>query len=54
MGLRTFQTMALEVTDPRDHLLMAGAAIMTLPVLVLFAAAQRYFVSGVVMSGLKL
>jgi multiple sugar transport system permease protein len=54
VGLRTFQTMALEVTDPRDHLLMAGAAIMTLPVLVLFAAAQRYFVSGVVMSGLKL
>ena len=54
VGLRTFQTMALEITDPRDHLLMAGAAIMTLPVLALFAAAQRYFVSGVVMSGLKL
>ena len=34
--------------------LMAGAAIMTIPVLALFAAAQRYFVSGVVMSGLKL
>ena len=28
--------------------------IMTIPVLILFAAAQRYFVSGVVMSGLKL
>ena len=54
VGLRTFQTMALEVTDPRDHLLMAGAAIMTIPVLSLFAFAQRYFVSGVVMSGLKL
>ena len=54
VGLRTFQTMALEITDPRDHLLMAGAAIMTIPVLVLFAVAQRYFVSGVVMSGLKL
>jgi len=54
VGLHTFQTMALEVTEPRDHLLMAGAAIMTIPVLILFAAAQRYFVSGVVMSGLKL
>ncbi len=54
VGLRTFQTMALEITDPRDHLLMAGAAIMTIPVLILFAVAQRYFVSGVVMSGLKL
>ncbi|HEY3290823.1 MAG TPA: carbohydrate ABC transporter permease [Anaerolineae bacterium] len=54
VGLRTFQTMSLEITDPRDHLLMAGAAIMTIPVLILFAVAQRYFVSGVVMSGLKL
>ena len=53
VGLRTFQNMALETTDPRDHLLMAGAAIMTIPVLVLFAVAQRYFVSGVVLSGLK-
>lgn len=54
VGLRTFQTMPLEVTDPRDHLLMAGAAILTVPVLVLFVAAQRYFVSGVAMTGLKL
>ncbi len=54
VGLRTFQTMALEITEPRDHLLMAGAAIMTIPVLILFAVAQRYFVSGVVMTGLKL
>ena len=36
------------------NLLMAAAAIMTLPVLALFAAAQRYFVSGIVMTGLKL
>jgi len=54
VGLRTFQNMAALETDPRDHLLMAGAAIMTIPVLALFAMAQRYFVSGVVMSGLKL
>jgi multiple sugar transport system permease protein len=55
VGLRYFRTFATEgVVDPREHLLMAAAAIMTIPVLILFALAQKYFVSGVVMSGLKL
>ena len=54
VGLRTFQYMPLETADPRDHLLMAGAAIMTVPVIIVFVVAQRYFVSGVVLSGLKL
>lgn len=54
VGMRFFQYIPLETTDPRDHLLMAAAAMMTVPVLVLFAVAQRYFISGVVMSGLKL
>lgn len=54
VGMRYFQYIPLETTDPRDHLLMAAAAIMTIPVLVLFAAAQRYFISGVVLSGLKI
>jgi ABC-type glycerol-3-phosphate transport system permease component len=53
VGIRFFQYLPLETMDPRDHLLMASAAIMTLPVLVLFSVAQRYFISGVVMSGLK-
>jgi multiple sugar transport system permease protein len=53
VGLRFFQYLPLETSDPRDHLLMAAAAIMTLPVLALFAVAQRYFISGVVMTGLK-
>jgi ABC-type glycerol-3-phosphate transport system permease component len=53
VGLRFFQFMPMETMDPRDHLLMAAAAIMTIPVLILFAAAQRYFISGVVLSGLK-
>ncbi len=38
---------------PRDHLLMAAAVIMTLPVILLFFIGQRYFVRGVVMSGIK-
>jgi ABC-type glycerol-3-phosphate transport system permease component len=53
VGIRFFQYLPLETMDPRDHLLMAAAAIMTLPVLALFAVAQRYFISGVVLSGLK-
>jgi ABC-type glycerol-3-phosphate transport system permease component len=53
VGLHYFQFMPMEQTNPRDHLLMAGAAIMTIPVLALFAVAQRYFISGVVLSGLK-
>ncbi|MDE0197909.1 MAG: hypothetical protein OXK78_06930, partial [Caldilineaceae bacterium] len=54
VGLRFFQNIPLESRDPRDHLLMAAAAIMTVPVITLFAAAQRYFIQGVVLSGLKI
>ncbi len=54
VGLRFFQNIPLETSDPRDHLLMAAAAIMTVPVITLFAAAQRYFIQGVVLSGLKI
>ena len=53
VGLRTFQHIPLDTTDPRDHLLMAAAAIMTIPVIILFVVAQRYFISGVVLTGLK-
>lgn len=34
-------------------LLMAGATMSVIPIIVLYLAAQRYFVAGVVMSGLK-
>jgi multiple sugar transport system permease protein len=54
VGINFFRTAYLETSDPRDHLMMAGAATMTIPVLILFAAAQRYFVTGIVMTGLKL
>lgn len=55
IGVRYFKVLPQSAgEEPRDHLLMATAAIMTLPVLLIFAAAQRYFVSGVVMTGLKL
>ncbi len=35
------------------HLLMAASTAMTLPVIILFFFLQRYFIRGVVMSGLK-
>ena len=38
---------------PIEHLLLACSVIMTAPVVLLFFAAQRYFVQGVVMSGIK-
>jgi len=40
-------------TQPKDHYLMAAAVLMTLPVVLLFFLCQRYFVRGVVMSGIK-
>lgn len=49
LGLRTFQT--IHGTD--WNLLMAGSVIVLIPLLVLFFLGQRYFVQGIVMSGLK-
>jgi ABC-type glycerol-3-phosphate transport system permease component len=53
LGLRWFQTLPLESGEPRDHLLMAAALLMALPCIILFFAMQRYFVRGIVMSGIK-
>ena len=36
-----------------DHLLMAGSLIGMLPSIVIFFALQRYFIKGVVMTGIK-
>jgi multiple sugar transport system permease protein len=38
---------------PQMHLLMAAVTVSILPPLLLFMAAQRYFVRGIVMSGIK-
>jgi ABC-type glycerol-3-phosphate transport system permease component len=51
IGLRYF--VLSPDTQPKDHLLMAAATLMTLPVVLLFFLGQRYFVRGVVMSGIK-
>ena len=35
------------------ELMMAGAVVTVLPALVLFLALQRYYVSGILMGGVK-
>lgn len=35
------------------HLLMAASAAMTFPMVLLFLAAQRQFVQGIVLTGMK-
>jgi multiple sugar transport system permease protein len=49
LGLRTFDTMYGTIWN----LLMAGSVIVLIPLLILFFAGQKYFVQGIVMSGLK-
>lgn len=38
---------------PTEHLLMAGAVIAMLPSLIVFFTLQRYFIKGVIMTGIK-
>jgi ABC-type glycerol-3-phosphate transport system permease component len=49
LGLQAFQTQA----GPEWHLTMAASLVAMLPVLVLFFFGQRYFIQGVVFSGVK-
>jgi len=49
IGLATFRS----VMRTRWDLLMAASTAMILPVLLLFFFAQRYFIEGIVLSGLK-
>ena len=59
VGIREFQSLGSATGGAvvgglrRDHLLMAAATLMTLPVIALFFVCQRYFVRGAVMSGIK-
>lgn len=53
LGLWFLRSYAGDPNLPKDHLLMAAGIITTVPVLMVFASAQRYFIQGIVMSGLK-
>jgi ABC-type glycerol-3-phosphate transport system permease component len=49
LGLATFRS----VLNTRWDLLMAAATVKILPIIILFFIGQRYFIQGVVLSGLK-
>jgi ABC-type glycerol-3-phosphate transport system permease component len=55
IGIKYFQTIAsnIDSMEPRENLLMAASLMMTAPIIVLFFFAQRFFVRGIVMSGIK-
>ncbi|HEY3082307.1 MAG TPA: carbohydrate ABC transporter permease [Chloroflexota bacterium] len=53
LGLSFFKNYPESGGLPQQHLLMAATVMTTLPPIVLFFAAQRYFVKGIVLSGLK-
>ncbi len=55
IGLRYFNVTPGGQTAgmPTEHLLMASVVMSTLPIILLFFVAQKYFVQGIVMSGLK-
>ncbi len=53
IGLRYFVSSAFENNQPRDAILMAASLIVATPPLVLFFSAQKYFVRGIVTTGLK-
>jgi multiple sugar transport system permease protein len=52
IGIWYFKQQEFQVT-PTDHLLMAAAVTSIIPPIALFFAFQRYFVQGIVLSGLK-
>lgn len=53
LGLNYLQSSFSGDGVPQYHLLMAASTLATLPPLILFFFAQRYFIEGVVLSGIK-
>jgi multiple sugar transport system permease protein len=52
IGIWFFKSQEFSV-KPTDHLLMAAAVTSVIPPIILFFSFQRYFVRGIVLSGLK-
>ena len=53
VGLHFFNGSPEVGGEPMQHLLMAVCILSMLPVIVIFFLGQRYFVQGIVMSGIK-
>lgn len=53
VGLRFFNNAPDVGGEPLQHLLMAACILSMLPVITIFFLGQRFFVQGIVMSGIK-
>ncbi len=53
VGLNFFNTSPEVGGEPLQHLLMAACILSMIPMIVLFFLGQRFFVQGIVMSGIK-
>jgi multiple sugar transport system permease protein len=53
VGLQFFNTVPDIGGEPMKHLLMAACILSMLPILIIFFLGQRFFVQGIVMSGIK-
>lgn len=55
LGLTFFQTQSMEMsaTLPMENLLMAAAVLTTAPCIIVFLWLQKYFVRGIIISGIK-
>jgi multiple sugar transport system permease protein len=53
VGLNFFKNVPESAGLPMQHLLMAASVMTILPIIVLFFVAQRYFVQGIALTGLK-
>ncbi|MFZ1754096.1 MAG: carbohydrate ABC transporter permease [Caldilineaceae bacterium] len=53
VGLNYFKNQPEMGGEPTQHLLMAASVMVIMPVVLLFFATQRYFVQGIVLSGIK-
>jgi len=51
LGLQWFQ--GTQWTGAHYELMMAAAMLMTLPMIAMFFAAQKYFVQGITLTGIK-
>jgi multiple sugar transport system permease protein len=53
LGLAYFNARPNAFTQPNWPLLMAGAVVVMLPVLIIYFVAQRYFIQGISMTGVR-
>jgi multiple sugar transport system permease protein len=53
LGLRYFQNVPTAGGPVLAHYLMAASLLVTLPMIIVFFALQRYFIQGIIMSGIR-